>query len=206
MKKLANKSIRTIEELKNKDLLSLVGDELVVSLIDNMSKNSLNRIGQKKLVEFETEYLKIINNYITTEYKINIEQLLNEKGNELKKIEEAKQNILTQLLLSFQPIFSYCKRWLSINNVDELSSLNKILDVNLYPLKDKKISNDNLIDILTETPYYIKRDFINNKLLLDLENTSWTVKWVNKVQEKTIDIDSYSPSSKKVIKRIQLSA
>lgn len=176
MQKLNTSTKDIYKKLEQQNLITEFEDELVLTLLSGASKYSINRTGMRLLVEFENTYVDTLEKYLLKENNISLVKLKQGNNEQIKKIDDLKNDLFTNLLLSFESTFSYIKHWLSINTLDKLNVLRNTLLINIKPLRDRNISRDDLINLLTEIPYYLDRDFKNYGLVYEFgKNTTLTI-------------------------------
>lgn len=177
MKKTSLSNIgQDLKFLKDKIFISMFGSELLVSILQGLSKETYYRVGSRMLSEYEQLYISKLSEIISFYCSIDlgdVEKILEINVNDLKSVRE---NFLTGVLEDFQPTINYLKRRLVISTFEDLSILKSIIDSNTLYLTNTKtdMENPDFLNLIAESPTLLRSDLINHGLV---PSRFWNMKY-----------------------------
>lgn len=125
------------------------------------------------LIDYERIYTTNLNKFLNKFYEINSKKVENLDKNEIKKIESISNESVVQMLVNYQPLFNRLERYLKVENLQQLSILEKVIKVNTNPLENKKISEEDFLNLISELPWLMYSDFRKHNLVPDFEKIEY---------------------------------
>lgn len=139
----------------------------VVDSIQNYPPDTLYRLGNQLLNDYERLYIEVLTSFIENQYDVKLEKDVTKKELEeiLSKISKISEDELVKLLITFQSTFNFIKRSLKISDFDQLEDFLNIIAMNRSPLENEKIKEEDLLDMLIQIPNLMVENLRKRRLL-----------------------------------------
>jgi len=145
------------------------GISLISYLLGNFNRYSLNNIGNSYFSQFVDRYVCDLSKFLEKQYKINLDKLNASDIQELTKMEHLQNDMLINLLLSYDRLFYEIRRSINIDSLEKVFRLNKILKV-YDTAQSTDFSVDDYTNYLVDVPNQIYSSFLKNNLLYRYAN------------------------------------
>lgn len=132
-----------LSQVKTMGLFSLFKSGLVVHVLEDFSRDSIESISLSVLLDHEKKYEEALDQLIKRGYSLT--------ETDVAKIIELRGDSLVKFMLSFRQSFRRIRMQLRVHTIDELNQFNEVVSFSFASIQDNADSDD-YVDYLTELP------------------------------------------------------